>query len=237
MKKQAVKILHPQMGQYRNYHFPPLVEPEEDLFGDDLSAGSGASYQDEFNDGFQDGQQKGFEQGYQEGLAQGQQAGEQQGLDQGRQQGVREGLSQVQQQMGSTVTSVDNLMQQIQQVFHQHVRQQSEMICDLVQKVSRQVIRAELTLVPSQMVNLIEETLAQMPEHKPELEVYLNPQDCQRLVDLVPEQVSSWNLKPDDSLAIGSCRVVTSDSEAFADSEERLEACMESIRDNLLTDA
>ncbi|WP_428454425.1 flagellar assembly protein FliH [Photobacterium kasasachensis] len=233
MKKQAVTVLHPQPGQYRNYHFPPLVQPEEDLFGDEPTG----SYQDEFNNGFQDGQQKGHEQGYQEGLAQGQQFGQQQGLEQGRQQGIREGVAQVQQQMGGTVASVDHLMQQIQQVFHQHVRQQSEMICDLVQKVARQVIRAELTLKPSQMVNLIEETLAQMPEQKPELVTYLNPQDCQRLLELVPEQVSGWNLKPDDSLAIGSCRIVTSDSESFADSEERLEACMESIRDSLLTDA
>ncbi|MGF1757534.1 flagellar assembly protein H [Photobacterium sagamiensis] len=233
MKKPAVNILHPQPGQYRSYHFPPLVEPEEDLFGDE----SGGSYQDEFHNGFQEGQQKGHEQGYQEGLAQGLQAGEQQGLEQGRQQGAREGVEQVRQQMAGAASSVDHLMQQVQQVFHQHVRQQSEMICDLVQKVARQVIRAELTLKPSQMVHLIEETLAQMPEQKPELVVYLNPQDCQRLVDLVPEQIATWNLTPDDSLAIGSCRVVTNDSEAFSDSEERLEACMDSVKDNLLTNA
>ena len=196
MRKQTVTVLHPQPGQYRNYHFPPLVQPEEDLFGDE----SAGSYQDEFSNGFQDGQQKGHEQGYQEGLAQGQQLGEQQGLEQGRQQGIHEGIAPVQQQMGGTVASVDHLMQQIQLAFHQHVRQQSEMICDLVQKVARQVIRAELTLKPSQMVNLIEETLAQMPEQKPDLVTYLNPQDCQRLLDLVPEQVKDWNLKPDESV-------------------------------------
>jgi flagellar assembly protein FliH len=233
MKKSAMNIIHPQSGQYRSYHFPPLVEPEEDLFGGE----GGASYQDEFHNGFQEGQQKGHEQGYQEGLAQGLQAGQQQGVEQGRQQGVREGVEQVRQTMGGTVSSVDGIMQQVQQVFHQHVRLQSEMICDLVQKVARQVIRAELTLKPSQMVHLIEETLAQMPEQKPDLVIYLNPQDCQRLVDLVPEQVATWNLTPDDSLAIGSCRVVTKDSEAFSDSEERLETCMDSVKDNLLTNA
>ncbi|MGF1691468.1 flagellar assembly protein H [Photobacterium kagoshimensis] len=233
-KNQPSNVLHPQLGQYRPYHFPPLMQPEEDdLFGDETTG----SYQDEFHNGFQDGQQKGHEQGYQEGVAQGLQAGQEQGLEQGRQQGVREGVAQVQQQMGSTAASVDHLMQQIQQVFQQHVRQQSEMICDLVQKVARQVIRAELTLKPGQMVHLIEETLAQMPEQKPDLVIYLNPQDCQRLVELVPEQVATWTLQPDDSLAIGSCRVTSSESEAFADSEERLETCMDSIRDSLLSDA
>ncbi|KLV06615.1 flagellar assembly protein FliH [Photobacterium aquae] len=232
-KDQSVTVITPGLGGFRNYHYPPLVDaPDDDLFGDE-----GGSYQDEFNNGFQDGLQKGHEQGYQDGMNQGLQSGQVQGLEQGRQQGRQEGMQQASQQVAGVVQSTNQLMEQIQLAFHQHVQQQSEMLCDLVMKVARQVIRAELALQPSQLVNLIEETLAQLPDHKPDLKVYLNPQDSQRLTELVPEQVAAWNLIADDTLAIGSCRVVTSDSEALADSEERLAACMDVVKDTLLADA
>ncbi|MGF1726615.1 flagellar assembly protein FliH [Photobacterium nomapromontoriensis] len=233
-KESSISVLAPRLGEFRNYRYPPLVNaPDDDLFGDE----GGSNYQDEFNNGFQDGQQKGHEQGYQDGLNQGLQAGQMQGLEQGHQQGLQEGRQQAQQQVASTIQATKQLKEQIQQAFHHHVQQQSEMLCDLVMKVARQVVRAELTLQPGQMVNLIEETLAQLPEHKPDLTVYLSPQDCQRLHELVPEQVAQWNLKADETLQIGSCRVVTADSEALVDSEERLATCMDVVKDTLLADA
>ncbi|WP_434357926.1 flagellar assembly protein H [Parasalinivibrio latis] len=231
MKKNHPLILHPEAGHYRHYHFPPLASQGDDLFGDD------GGYHEEFQNGFEDGQQKGHAQGYQDGLTQGMEAGRQQGLDEGHQQGLQQGIEQVRQQLSGTVATADQLVKQIEQVFHNHVRQQSEMICDLVQKVARQVIRAELSLQPGQIVKLIEETLEQIPETKTGITVYLNPGDCQRLVDLVPEKVADWDLKQDPELAAGSCRVVTDDAEALADSEARLEACMDAVKDNLLTDA
>lgn len=234
MKKPATSIFQPAPGQYRPYRFPPLLgQPDDDLFGD----GSGDSFQDDFNNGFEEGQQKGFEQGYEEGMTQGTAAGQQQGLSQGQQQGFEQGVQQAQAQVQHTLMATEQLQAQIQQAFHQHVRQQSEMLCDLVQKVARQVIRAELTLQPSQLVNLIEETLTQIPEKTPDLVVHLNPQDKARLTELVPEKVSAWKLEADDTLTVGSCRVVCQEAEAVADSEERLEACMESVRESLLVDA
>ncbi|GAL07332.1 flagellar assembly protein FliH [Photobacterium aphoticum] len=233
-KRSAVPIFSPGLGEFRNYRYPPLVTAtEDDLFGDD----GGSSYQDEFNNGFQDGLQKGHEQGYQDGVNQGLQVGQRDGHEQGRQQGLQEGRLQAQQHVAGVLQASGHLKDQIQQAFHHHVQQQSEMLCDLVMKVTRQVIRAELTLQPGQMVNLIEETLQQLPEHKPDLTVYLNPQDSQRLLELVPDQVAQWNVQQDESLTIGSCRVVTADSEALVDSEERLAACMDVVKDTLLADA
>ncbi|MDD1793550.1 flagellar assembly protein H [Enterovibrio makurazakiensis] len=232
MKKNSPLILHPQLGQFRNYHFPPLMGSDDDMFAEE-----GTSYQDDYQNGFDDGQQKGHEQGYQEGLSQGIEAGTQQGLLEGRQQGVQQGVEQVRGHMSGSVAAVDQLTKQIETLFHQHVRDQSEMICDLVQKVARQVIRAELTLQPGQMLRLIEETLAQIPEQKSQITVFLNPSDCQRLIELMPDAVSGWELRQDESLATGSCRVISEDAEAIADTEERLDACMDAVRESLMADA
>lgn len=232
MKKNTPLILHPQLGQYRSYHFPPLFPAEDDVYGNERT-----NYQDEFQSGFDEGQRKGHEQGYQEGLQQGIEAGTQQGLQQGVQQGVEQGIEQVKDHMSGSISAIDQLMKQIETLFHQHVREQSEMICDLVQKVARQVIRAELTLQPGQMLRLIEETLEQIPQQKSKVTVYLNPNDCQRLIELMPEAVVNWELKQDDSLATGSCRVVSDESEAVADAEERLEVCMDAVRESVMADA
>lgn len=239
-------IFRPQPGQFRPYRFPPLVEERSrddefdfDDFADDSHSRHGSSaahYQEEFNNGFQDGMQKGYDEGFMQGQQQGLEGGRQQGYQAGYQDGQQQGLQEGRQQLTHSVTAADALLQQIQQVFHQHVREQSEMICDLVQKVARQVIRCELTLQPQQLVTLIEETLAQVPEQEGQIAVYLNPQDCQRLQQLLPDVVNKWQLEPDSALESGSCRVVTRDSEAVADSEERLQACMDAVRDTLLVE-
>lgn len=220
--------MHPTPGQYRNYHFPSLLSAEDDVYGNESG-----SYQDEFQRGFDDGYQKGFDQGYQEGMNQGVETGRQEGL----QQGIQQGMEQVKEQMHSSVTAVDQLMKQTETLFHQYVRDQSEMICDLVEKVACQVIRTELTLQPSHMIRLINEALAEIPEQQKNVTVYLNPQDCQRLIELMPDAVASWMLKQDESLATGSCRVVSDDAEAIADIDERLEVCMDSVRESVMGDA
>ncbi|MGL5005863.1 MAG: flagellar assembly protein FliH [Plesiomonas sp.] len=239
-------IFRPQPGQFRPYRFPPLVEERSrddefdfDDFSDNShghSNNSAAQYQEEFNNGFQDGSQKGYDEGLLQGQQQGLSDGHQQGYQVGYQEGKDQGLQEGNQQLTNSVMATDALLQQVQQVFHQHVREQSGMICELVQKVARQVIRCELTLQPQQLIALIEETLTQVPEQEGQITVHLNPQDCQRLQQLLPDVVNKWQLETDNALESGSCRVVTRDSEAIADSEERLQACMDAVRDTLLTE-
>ncbi|MGL5990696.1 MAG: flagellar assembly protein FliH [Plesiomonas sp.] len=240
-------IFRPQPGQFRPYRFPPLVEErsrDDEFDFDDFSdeghgrhGSSAAQYQEEFNNGFQEGMQKGYDEGLLQGQQQGLEGGRQQGYQAGYQDGQQQGLQEGRQQLTNSVTAADALLQQIQQVFHQQVREQNEMICDLVQKVARQVIRCELTLHPQQLVALIEETLTQVPEQESQITVYLNPQDCDRLQQLLPDMVNKWQLEPDSALESGSCRVVTRDSEAVVDSEERLQACMDAVHDTLLADS
>ncbi|EMD1178626.1 flagellar assembly protein H [Vibrio harveyi] len=232
MSKHNSRVFRPKPGQYRCYHFPPLMSSDPEMFDGDPS-----SYQEDYQNGFDDGQRSGFEQGYQEGKIQGIEAGHLEGMKQGIKEGTEQGLAQTTEQLHGALSTVEQLKQQMEVMFHHHVRQQSEMICDLVHKVARQVLRAELTLQPTQMVSLIDETLAQLPEHNEQVKVFLNPSDLQRLVELTPESISDWSLTGDPALNIGSCRVVIDEAEALSDTEERLETCMETVKENLISNA
>ena len=58
---------------------------------------------------------------------------------------------------------------------------QRKEVVDLVGKIARQVIRAELALQPVQLLALVEEALAVMPPSRDQVEVFLIPKNCKRV--------------------------------------------------------
>ncbi|HEY1130749.1 MAG TPA: FliH/SctL family protein, partial [Roseateles sp.] len=107
-------------------------------------------------------------------------------------------------------------------------------VVDLVEKVARQVIRAELTLQPTQLLALVDETLASMPVRREGVEVFLNPEDLRRIQDLAPERAQAWTLLPDAKLESGECRLLAGGHEADAGCRQRLEACMDQVKTQML---
>lgn len=66
-------------------------------------------------------------------------------------------------------------------------RRRDELL-QLVEKVTRQVIRCELALQPAQLLTLVEEALAALPMVPQQLKVYLNPAEFGRINDVAPEK-------------------------------------------------
>ncbi|WP_375713932.1 FliH/SctL family protein [Photobacterium arenosum] len=103
-----------------------------------------------------------------------------------------------------------------------------------MQKVAQQVIRAELTLMPQQILALVEETLDSMPGNSDKVVINLNPQDLERITNLSPTLHPSWKLVANKEMPVGGVQLVTDQAEADASSDARLEACMETLREHLL---
>ena len=99
---------------------------------------------------------------------------------------------------------------------------------------SRQVIRCELALQPTQVLALVDEALGAMPASEDnKIEVFLNPEELQRIRELAPDRASRWKLIADSRLEPGECRVKAGDREADAGCKQRLAACMDKIRAQL----
>ena len=110
---------------------------------------------------------------------------------------------------------------------------QRKEVVDLVAKVARQVIRAELALQPVQLMSLVEETLASMPPTREEIDVFLNPEELKRITELDPKRSKKWNLIADARLEGGECRIKAGDNEVDAGCHQRLAAVMEQVDNQL----
>ena len=185
-------------------------------------------------DGFQQGLDKGYREGWDSGEERGRHEGLNAGLHDGRRQGLEEGRQEAQAAFDGLATPLETALAELARVRADYQAALRKEVVDLVGKVARQVIRCELALQPTQLLALVDETLAVMPPVPDGVTIYLNPEDCQRIRELAPERSAQWTLVPDPRLEPGECRVKVGDREADAGCRQRLSACMDQVRAQLL---
>jgi flagellar assembly protein FliH len=180
-------------------------------------------------EGYRQGQRDGYEAGLDEGRADG----AAQGYEEGLQRGLAEGKVEALDQMGQLGKPVDAALKALKKLEAEYRAAQRTEVVDLVGKIARQVIRAELALQPVQLLALVDEALAAMPPTRDKVEVCLNPEEFKRVMELDPKRAKKWNLMGDPALAMGECRVKAGDLEVDAGCQNRLAACMEQVREQL----
>ena len=227
----TVKILKDPGKGWRPYRFPPRVK-QGGLEGGDWGADP-AALQRAIADGFQEGSEKGYQQGLQQGQEEGQREGYAQGRLEGLAQGREDGRAEGRQIFETASQPLDQVYQKMQAVMEDFERKRRRELLQLVKKVAQQVIRCELTLSPTQLLNLAEEALASMPADQGDVSIHLNPEEYQRIKDLAPGRAANWRLVADDKLALGECRIVTAQTEVDVGCQQRLDACMDTLTEHL----
>ncbi|MEZ8143235.1 flagellar assembly protein FliH [Enterovibrio norvegicus FF-33] len=223
---------------YRVHRFPPLAKPVvmvEDEFGAEQNWNDvQADLQQKLEAGFQ----QGLEQGHQEGFRQGTEQGIQQGLLDGQKEGFQKGFVSGEQAgrqaFLDAAKPVNELFHTLSHWQKEREQQQRHMICELVQKVAQQVIRAELTLMPQQILTLVDETIDALPGKSEKVTVHLNPQDLERIRNINADLPATWKLVANNELPVGGCHLVTEDAEADASCDSRLQTCMDNVKQHLL---
>jgi flagellar assembly protein FliH len=180
-------------------------------------------------DGFRQGQQDGYDVGVEQGRSDGYDAGHAEGLAQGIEEGRQRALAELE----AMARPVDAMLRGLKKLKTEYKNAQRKEVVDLVGKIARQVIRAELALQPVQMLALVDEALSAMPPTRDEVEVMLNPEEMKRIQELDPKRARKWNLMADPALEPGECRVRAGDHEVDAGCQGRLAACMEQVREGL----
>lgn len=217
------------MKNLRPHRFPPLSQ-----IAVALPPGASAQLQLSHAAAFQEGMDRGYREGYDAGLD----GGRRDGLAVGREEGVREGAEGARREvlahfesLARPLDAMHTALQQLQADYQVALRRE---VVDLVAKVARQVIRSELALQPVQLLSLVDETLATMPPAREGVEVYLNPEEMERIRELAPERAARWTLIADARLEPGECRVKADGREADAGCRQRLAACIEQVSAQLL---
>ncbi|MBV8503215.1 MAG: flagellar assembly protein H [Paucibacter sp.] len=220
------------MSVMRPHRFPPLLQLQQ---GNERVAGlAGVQLQAALAEGFQEGLDKGYTEGHASGLAAGQEEARRKAEEHGYQQGWNTAREDAKALFAGPVAAVSALQVQLKQLQDDYQNALRREVVDLVERVARQVIRAELTLRPAQLLALVDETLAAMPAvPREQVRVHLHPEDLRRLEELAPERAREWQLQADAQLSSGECRVLAGHREADAGCTQRLEACMSQVREQL----
>jgi len=217
------------MKQFRPYHFPPLAHFLAAKKANALTPSLEADWQDALADGYRQGQAEGMEQGIEQGRVEGYALGREEGAERGYEEGLQRAIAE----MGELAKPVDAMLRALKKLKTEYRNAQRKEVVDLVGKIARQVIRAELALQPVQMLNLVDEALSVMPPTRDDVEVLLNPEELKRIQELDPKRAKKWNLLPDPSLEPGECRVKAGDHEVDAGCQGRLAACMDQVQEGL----
>ncbi|MDK9583724.1 flagellar assembly protein FliH [Lelliottia wanjuensis] len=220
----------------RLHKFPPLRKrrPTHSVAEDSPAAIDGAAIQEQLQQGFQDGLNRGFAQGLEEGKEEGYQEGLRLGFDEGVRKGRSEGKTQARQQFLDAAHPLDEIIQSMETFMAGYEQRRREELLQLVEKVTRQVIRCELTLHPTQILTLVEEALSALPQQPEQINVMLNSEEHRRISEAEPEKVTQWGLMADPDLAPGECRVVTNTTEMDVGCQHRLDQCMDVLKETLL---
>lgn len=217
----------------RLYKFPPLRQSAV-LDGQGFAPPDGAALQQQLADGFQEGLNRGFEQGLEEGRGEGYQEGARLGFDDGLRKGHEEGKQTGRQLFIDAASPLDSISQQVTDWLQAYEQRRREELLQLVEKVTRQVIRCELTLHPTQLLTLVEEALTSLPKMPQQLKVLLNPEEFRRISEAEPERAQQWGLCADAQLDAGECRVVTETTEMDVGCQHRLDQCIDALQQTLL---
>ncbi|AKJ41374.1 flagellar assembly protein FliH [Pragia fontium] len=220
-------------GKYRVHQFPPLRKRWEVSLNESQTL-EPAEYQQQLMNGFQEGLDKGFEQGVNQGKEEGYQEGLRLGFEEGLKKGNKEGSLEGRAMFERAADPLDGMVQQFQTFLDNYEVQRRTELLQLVDKVTRQVIRCELALQPTQLLALVEEALAGLPEQPKQIRVHVNPEEFSRLNDAEPEKVREWGLTPDANMEHGECRVATDTTEIDVGCQHRLDQCIDVLKENLL---
>ena len=217
------------MKQFRPYRFPPLSQFPAAAPHSNGNGVDGKQWQASVSQGFEQGQRDGYEIGLSRGTEDGFESGRAAGQESGREEGRRETTVAYDQ----LARPVDAMLKSLKKLRADYRAAQRKEVVDLVAKVARQVIRAELALQPVQIMALVDETLASMPPTREEIDVFLNPEELKRISELDPKRAKRWNLIADARLDAGECRIKAGDNEVDAGCHQRLAAVMEQVDNQL----
>ncbi len=191
------------------------------------------SRQEGYDDGYRTGLEAGRIQGVKEGNEQGLKQGIEEGYIQGQDKGYRDGLNAGEEELQKVLRNLDLNLKNIQQYYKTRKEELSYWLTALIEEVSRQVIRTELKLQPEMILNIVRETLTHLPDENSQLTIHMHPEDVAQLRKARADFSNTWTLLEDDQVAQGDCRVLTENAEASASIEERLNACMDILKESL----
>jgi len=161
------------------------------------------------------------DQAYQEGFTQG----EREGFAQGEQKAK----AQAEQALNNRLSSLQSLMQALFEPIAEQDQQIESALLDLLQQLSKAVIRRELKMDSSQILPLLREALSLLPIGADNLHLWVSAQDFAAVKGFRDHHNEHWRICEDPDLLPGGFRLESQRSRIDATIEARLEQAFAQI--------
>lgn len=145
----------------------------------------------------------------------------QEGLEKGR----VEGLDAVKLENQQTIDSLNNILNSCQLKQGDFDEQICEQLVSMTIAIAKQVIRRELSVAPDEIMAVIRESIAFLPNAKDKITLKLHPEDAllvRETYQLDNESERMWTIFEDPSMQRGGCIISTDTSTVNADLDNRI---------------
>lgn len=135
--------------------------------------------------------------------------------------------------LAAKLASLELLMTHLFEPIAEQDTQIEKSLVDLVQHITKQVIKRELAIDSSQIEHVMRDALKLLPLGVDNVRLYVNPQDFEQAKALRERHEEGWRIVEDESLLPGGCRVETEHSRIDASIETRVTQVMAKLFDQL----
>ncbi len=234
MKKNDPKTPPEQLTAYERWELPVIGEE----FASRQSSGKShkpptaaelegireAAYEEGLEQGKAEGLKKGHDEGYRKGLEEGRQEGLKLGAAKGEAEALKAKSAAIQNQL----TQFGQLMRSLQQPIQEYQEEVEEAMLNLVLAISRSVIFRELSMGSTQIIAVVREALAALPNTEELITVYVAPADADYLEEHLPAD-HSYRYARDSQIMAGGCRVETRHTLLDYTVEKRFQAAIQQM--------
>ena len=135
--------------------------------------------------------------------------------------------------LAAKIASLELLMANLFEPIAEQDTQIEKSLVDLVQHITKQVIKRELAIDSTQIEYVMRDALKLLPLGVENVRLYVNPQDFAQVKALRERHEETWRIVEDESLLPGGCRVETEHSRIDASVESRVTQVMAKLFDQL----
>lgn len=180
----------------------------------------------------QQAEQKGFAQGQARGLEEGKQQGYQEGLALGK----KEGLSQALQQQNQTVTRMTNLFETFKTALDNLDSVIPSRLVQLSLSAARSIVGKTIAYDNTILLEKIKQLLKEESLLKGEVQLWVSEDDLALVAEHLRSTLDSlgWELRGDDDILPGGCRITSVEGEIDATVSTRWEELCQITREDYL---
>ena len=171
-------------------------------------------------------QKEGYDTGYREGLERGLTEGTTKGEKEGQARAYNERKKELVDHSERLSAIARNLLIPMQEQ-DQHLE---NVILEMATRFAEAIVKTEIKHSPPILQKLVHQVLDSLPVGAKNISVYLNQNDSELINRYLPPENRDWDIKVDESLTAGGCRVETDQSFIDFSIDNRLKSFIDEVQ-------